>query len=137
MLESSIKWLILIIALLIPAFLMFHFWAHRLRTQQQMKWERELRRCFPRASEKREALSTPSEVSKTLERVVKSVERAAKTGKKKARIRLKKNFELRAVASDVVALKTSKTTLYKSFERIRIDKIKKIKQGYEIRLRGT
>ncbi|MEA1904705.1 MAG: hypothetical protein U9M97_02345 [Candidatus Hadarchaeota archaeon] len=69
--------------------------------------------------------------------MVKSVERAAKTGKKKARVRMKKNFELRAVASDVIALRTPKTTLYKSFERIRIDKIRKIKQGYEIRLRGT
>ncbi len=137
MLESTLKWLILIMALLIPAFLMFHFWIHRLRTQQQTKWERELRRGFPQVTKKRRARSTSSEVSKTLKRVVKSVERAAKTGKKKARIRMKKNFELRAVASDVIALKTSKTTLYKSFERIRIDKIKKIKQGYEIRLRGT
>lgn len=137
MLESTLRWLILIMALLIPTFLMFHFWIHRLRNQQQTRWERELRRGFPRASKKRRARSASSEISKTLERVVKSVERAAKTGKKMARVRMKKNFELRAVASDVIALKTSKTTLYKSFERIRIDKIKKIKQGYEIRLRGT
>lgn len=136
MLESTLKWLILIMALLIPAFFLFHFWTHRLRTQQQTKWEQELRRGFPRVSKKRKASDSP-EISKTLERMVKSVERAAKTGKKKARVRMKKNFELRAVASDVIALRTPKTTLYKSFERIRIDKIRKIKQGYEIRLRGT
>jgi hypothetical protein len=137
MLESTLKWLILIMALLIPAFLMLHFWMHRLRTQQQTRWEQELRRGFPRASKKRRARGASSEISKILERVVKSVEKAAKTGKRIARVRMKKNFELRAVTSDVIAMKMSKTTRYRSFERIRIDKIKKIKQGYEIRLRGT
>ncbi len=137
MLESTLKWLILIMALLIPATLLLHLWAHRIRVQQQTRWELELRRNFPRGPEKRGARHVSSEISKTLDRVVRSIERAAKTRKNTAHVRLKKNFELQAVTSDVIALKTAGTTLYKSFGQIKIEGVKKIKRGYEIRLKGT
>ena len=137
MLESTLKWIILMMVLLIPAILLLHLWAHRVRIQQQTRWELELRRNFLRSPEKRGTRRVPTEVSKTLDRVVKAVERAAKTGKSVARVRMKKNFELQAVASDVIALKTAETTLYKSFGQVRIKNIKKTRQGYEIRFRGT
>lgn len=137
MLESPLRWLILVVLILIPTFILLTLWMRRLGAQRRARWELELRKALPRVSERRRRKRVPAEASRALERVVKSVENAAKSEKKTARVRLGKKLELRVVASDVLALRAPSVTLYKSFERVEIKGVRKIKRGYEIQLRGT
>jgi hypothetical protein len=137
MLESPLRWLILVMLILVPVFILFTLWAHRLRAQKRARWEQELQKALPRFSEKRQRKGVPVEVSRALERVTRSVEGAVKSGKKTARVRLGKKFELRAVAPDVITVSGQGVTLYKSFERAKVKSVRKIRHGYEIQLRGT
>ena len=137
MLESTLRWLVLVGIILIPTFIFAIFWMRRMVAQKRARLDEDLRKLMSESPEKRRAKRVPAEVSGALKRVTESIEKSVKTRKRVARVQLRKDIKLLRVAPDVLAMSAAGVTLHKSFERVKIKSVKKTKRGYEIQLIGT
>ena len=137
----SLEWIAVLVFVLCALLFAFFILTYRFRVRVERQWRRELREDMTRILERRKR-PTPPELTAALDRVTRVLEKAASAGKSIVRIRLSPKVELQAVASDTLSLRMltadgTWVSLYKSFERLRIEKISRIARGYELRVRST
>ena len=97
----------------------------------------ELDRLREESREKRKKVKTPRELSATMKRASTAIQKAVKSRRKVVRIQTRRNIKVRMEASDVLSFTSGGKTLYKSFPGASIKNVKKTKNGYEIRFKGT
>jgi len=137
--EVSLDWIILIMFFLISVGLVYFMLMSRSRARGSAR-ELEVRESFSLLLKRRtRPTPVPKKLNKALRRASKAIERAAKARRAVVRVRLDPRVKLRAETPDVISLRmpTGKgewAVLHKSLERARIKRVKKVAQGYEVRL---
>jgi hypothetical protein len=142
MLELSLDWAIVLVVVLIITLFVTMFIMYGLRGQTETRRRLELRKSLSQMLKRRAELAPPpKKLDAALKRVVRSIERAASSKQRVVQVRLDPNIELKAVAPDLLILRAPTAegwaTLHKSFDKIRIKRIKKTARGYEIRISST
>lgn len=129
-------WIIVLLVLLALAFLIFFFWLRRLRSLKLKKQRKKIRKDFPKLKKRRRTQTHPKD-SKLLDRISERIKNAGEKGEKAVEINLEEGIELRAVASDLIELRTPRCILHKSFEEVRFDKIEKMEEGYKLHIQKS
>lgn len=105
-----------------------------MRKKKREKQLQKLKESFEE-SKKSKIEEVSEEDKKILEDLVEKIEEKAKNNDKKFKIKLGKENYLRMETPDVIALKTPRCTLHKSFSDIRFREIRKIENGFEIKIK--
>lgn len=128
------KILIFLIVLIIPVGIFF-FWLRMMSKKKAKEKLKELQKDLGKFS-KSKGKKIPKKDRLLLNRVVKEIKNAADKGKEVVRLSLDKDVDLKIETPDVIALRTPRETLHKSFSEIRFWKIEKTGDGIRLHFKA-
>lgn len=122
--------LLLVLILLIFVFLLLLRRRRKKKSQEELE---DLRKEFVQISKLRSEEASEEDME-LLDRVVEEIERAGKEGKESVELSFDEDIDLRIEASDLISLRTPKSTLHKSFPRIKFRKMEELEDGVRLYL---